>query len=170
MKRIALATVSTIIASTLFARALPAQNYVPGMGGFMAATQMRHTKLWFAGQAGNWALANYELGEIREGFEDAVAYHPVFGGIPVSVLLRRFTTKPLAKLSAVIRDKDSARFKTAFDQLTHACNSCHRAAAHGYIVIRRPSASPFTDQDFSVQSNQGRPEAAPDHGNPNRYQ
>jgi len=152
MKLIALATVSTMIASTLFAHALSAQNYVPGMGEIMAATQMRHTKLWFAGQAGNWPLANYELGEIREGFEDAVTYHPVFRGIPVSALLRRYTTKPLANLSAAIRDKDSARFKTAFDKLTHACNSCHRAAAHGYIVIRRPSASPFTDQDFSVQS------------------
>jgi len=152
MKLIALAALSTIIASTLFVRALPAQNYVPGMGEIMGAQQMRHTKLWFAGQAGNWPLANYELGEIREGFEDAATYHTVFRGIPVSALIRRFTVKPLAKLSAAIRDKDSARFKTAFDQLTHACNSCHRAAAHGYIVIRRPSASPFTDQNFSVQS------------------
>lgn len=152
MKLIALAAVSTIIASTLFVRVLPAQNYVPGMGEIMGAQQMRHTKLWFAGQAGNWPLANYELGEIREGFEDAVAYHPVFKGIPVSVLLRRYTAKPLASLGAAIHAKDSTRFKTAFDQLTHACNSCHRAAAHAYIVIRRPSTSPFTDQDFSIRS------------------
>jgi hypothetical protein len=31
--------------------------YTPGLGEIMTLTQMRHAKLWFAGQAGNWSLA-----------------------------------------------------------------------------------------------------------------
>jgi hypothetical protein len=48
------------------------ENYVPGLGEIMGSTQMRHAKLWFAGKAGNWDLASYELDEIREGMDDAV--------------------------------------------------------------------------------------------------
>lgn len=42
----------------------PAPAYIPGLGEIMAATQMRHAKLWFAGQAGHWPLAAYELDEL----------------------------------------------------------------------------------------------------------
>jgi hypothetical protein len=45
--------------------------YLPGFGEFMSATQMRHAKLWFAGDAQNWDLAAFELDEIKEGLEDA---------------------------------------------------------------------------------------------------
>src|SRR5262249_46301319 len=42
----------------------------PGLGEIMALQQMRHSKLWFAGSAGNWPLAEYELDELKEGFGD----------------------------------------------------------------------------------------------------
>ena len=43
---------------------------VPGLGEIMTLQQLRHIKLWFAGRAGNWPLADYEIGELNEGFED----------------------------------------------------------------------------------------------------
>src|ERR1700733_11347198 len=42
----------------------------PGLGEIMALQQMRHIKLWFAGHAANWPLADYEIGELNEGFDD----------------------------------------------------------------------------------------------------
>jgi hypothetical protein len=36
----------------------------PGLGEIMSANQMRHVKLWFAGEAGNWPLASYEVDEL----------------------------------------------------------------------------------------------------------
>lgn len=129
--------------------ALPAsESYVPGLGEIMGATQMRHSKIWFAGRAGNWELAHYELDEIREGLEDAVKFHPVFKGVPVSAMLDRFTSQPLADLDAAVAAKDSAKFSKAFDSLTGACNACHQAAEKGFIVIKRPGASPFSNQAF----------------------
>ena len=48
----------------------------------MAATQVRHAKLWFAGKNKNWALAAWEVDEIREGLEDATKLHATMTGFP----------------------------------------------------------------------------------------
>lgn len=131
----------------------PSENYMPGMGEIMAATQMRHSKLWFAGKAGNWELASYELDEIEEGLADAVKYHPVFKkDAPVSAMLDKFTTQPLQNIRRAIEAKDSAKFKRSFDSLTSACNACHQAASQGFIVIKRPGILPFSNQDVTVKT------------------
>src|SRR5215470_18061893 len=52
------------------------QAFVPGLGEIMTLTQMRHSKLWFAGQNANWPLAAYEIDELKEGMEDAATFHP----------------------------------------------------------------------------------------------
>jgi hypothetical protein len=152
MNRMSMAVFLFVLSSAVHA-AETAPPYVPGMGEIMGATQMRHSKLWFAGKAGNWALANYELGEIREGLNDAVIYHPVFKeGVPVSKILGKFIFSPLKAIGSAINAKDSAKFGKAFDSLTMACNSCHQAANRGFIVIQRPGVSPYSNQDFSVKS------------------
>jgi hypothetical protein len=53
------------------AAATPTEEpYQPGLGEIMSLQQMRHIKLWFAGNAANWPLADYEIGELGEGFDD----------------------------------------------------------------------------------------------------
>jgi len=129
----------------------PASGYTPGLGEFMAATQMRHTKLWFAGQAGNWRLASYELDELQEGFDDAVRFNPTHKGAPVPVaeLLPRITAGPMRELRKAVADMNRNEFRDAFDTLTAACNTCHRAEDHAFNVITRPTANPYSDQNFS---------------------
>ena len=39
-------------------------------------TQIRHAKLWLAGDVGNWDLADYQIDELKEGLEYAVKYVP----------------------------------------------------------------------------------------------
>ena len=126
------------------------QTYVPGLGEIMTATQMRHSKLWFAGEASNWPLASYELDELKEGFGVAVDYHPMHKGAPISDLLPHMTAAPLAQLDSVIAGGDAADFERAFDALTTACNSCHEAAHFGFNVVTRPTANPFTNQRFET--------------------
>lgn len=46
-----------------------------GLGEIMSLQQMRHTKLWLAGEVGNWDLAAYEVDELGEGFDDVVKFH-----------------------------------------------------------------------------------------------
>ena len=125
-------------------------SYTPGLGELMSANQMRHAKLWFAGQAGNWPLAAYELDELREGFDDVLTYQPHFKGKPIAKLLEPMTEPALAQLEAAIAAKNRARFEAAFDELSHACSSCHRELGYGFIAIQRPTASTFTNQRFDA--------------------
>jgi len=40
------------------------------IGDVMGFQQQRHLKLWFAGRAGNWPLAEYEIDKLKDGFAD----------------------------------------------------------------------------------------------------
>jgi hypothetical protein len=124
------------------------EAYVPGLGEIMSLQQMRHAKLWLAGSHANWALADYELDELREGFDDASKLHPAHEGVPVAALIARLTPAPLEAVDKAIKGKSAAVFRKSFDSLTAACNTCHRAANHGFIQIRRPSGSEFGNQKF----------------------
>lgn len=124
------------------------ESYVPGLGDFMGQIQLRHAKLWFAGKAGNWQLASYELDEIKEAFEDVAKYHPNFRGHPIAKMIGGITDEPTAQLEKAMNARDSVRFAKAFDSLSNACTSCHKATEHGFIEIQRPSAPPLTNQRF----------------------
>jgi hypothetical protein len=126
-------------------------RYVPGLGEIMSLTQMRHIKLWFAGEAGNWPLAAYELDELQEGFDDAARLNPTHDGVPIAVLVRDLTTEPLQQLSTAISAEDPVAFAAAFDSLSAVCNECHRAARHAFNVVQRPTSNPYSDQVFDVR-------------------
>jgi hypothetical protein len=129
--------------------AATAAAYVPGLGEIMSLQQIRHAKLWYAGARGNWALANYELDELREGFDDASRLHPTHENVPVEALLARLTPAPLEALGKAIRGKSPAEFRRSFDGLTAVCNTCHQAANHGFIRIRRPAGPAYGNQEFA---------------------
>src|SRR6202790_4829398 len=115
MKRI-VATAMALTASVLFAAAQPAKDsYAPGLGEFMTATQLRHAKLWFAGKSNNWALAAYEVDEIKEGLEDAAKYHANNDGVPVAELIKAIIDPRLEQLEKAIEGKSSTQFAAAFD-------------------------------------------------------
>ena len=129
------------------------EAYVPGLGEFMSATQVRHAKLWFSGDAKNWELAAFELDEIKEGLEDAGKLHPSHGDIPVPEMIKANLDAPLTALAKAIEGKDRNEFRRAFDTLTAGCNACHTAAGHAFIRIERPTRLPVSNQDFAPAGN-----------------
>lgn len=118
--------------------------YRPPLGDMMSAIQARHIKLWFAGKFGNWDLAAYEVGEIRASLENAAN---LYRGIPAELVTN--TADPIEAIRDGIEAKDSAKFAKAYGDLTAACNACHSGIGRGFIVIRVPTISPFTDQSFA---------------------
>jgi hypothetical protein len=122
----------------------PPQAYVPRLGDIMGATQLRHLKLWYAGKEKNWGLAEYELGQIKESFQDAMTLYP---GLPAADMTSM--AEPASRIGNAMRAKDSAAFARAFGELTAACNACHQAQGYGSIRIRTPTGSPFTNQTFA---------------------
>jgi hypothetical protein len=149
MKRI-IFIAAIIVSSAVLAAAQPAKEpYQPGLGEFMTATQLRHAKLWFAGKNNNWALAAYEIDEIKEGLEDAAKYHANNDGVPVAELIKAIIDPRLEQLEKAIEGKSSTQFAAAFDELTNGCNSCHAKAGKPFIRIQRPTTPPVSNQNFA---------------------
>jgi len=122
----------------------PDEPYQPGLGEIMSLQQMRHIKLWFAGHAGNWSLADYEIGELKDGFENV---QKLLGGD----IVERHVGAPLAAIEKAIDAKDRAAFEADFDKLSAGCNACHHTLDHAFIVIQRPTLLPYSDQSFAPQ-------------------
>lgn len=120
------------------------EPYQPGLGEIMALQQMRHIKLWFAGSGGNWRLADYEIGELEEGFE-------AVGKMLGTDIIAQHVGAAIAALHKAIDAKDRSGFIGAFGKLNAGCNACHRALDHGFISIQTPAALPYSDQVFAPQ-------------------
>lgn len=114
------------------------------LSAIMAQQQMHHIKLWFAGDAGNWALADYEIDALKDGFDDV-------SKLVGEDLVGQHVGGAVSALKKSIDAKDHAAFVAAFDRLSAGCNACHRTLDHAFIVIKRPSLSPYSDQNFSPQ-------------------
>ena len=120
------------------------EQFVPRLGDIMNAVQSRHMKLWFAGKALNWELAAYELLQLKAGVVEAAV---LYEGIPVTNVTTM--TKPIQSVSDAIQAKDSRRFAKAVGELTDGCNACHQSMGRGFIAIRMPTVSPFSNQSFA---------------------
>ena len=127
------------------------ETYVPGLGEMMSLQQMRHTKLWFAGTAENWELAEYEVDELAEGFDDVVKFHPTHKDAPVAPkdAIPRMVTEPLKELRAAVEKKDSRAFVQAYDALTASCNNCHQAMNFSFNAVQTPTMNPYSNQAFT---------------------
>ncbi len=123
--------------------------YSPGLAEIMIATQIRHAKLWLAGDAGNWELADYEIDELKEGLEDIVKYFPTYKDMPVGKMIEATAMPPIAEVESAVKARNRAKFISAFDKLTAACNTCHQSANRPFIVVQRPTGSAFPNQSFA---------------------
>ena len=133
--------------TTLFAE--PRQGPSPAssqlsLGNLMTLIQARHIKLWYAGQAKNWPLVEYEVNHVGADLTDAAMLYRM---IPVDLVTA--TDGPLAVMREATKSGDMAKFHAGYTALTTACNSCHQAGSVGFIRILTPAASPFADQDLT---------------------
>src|SRR6185312_9562105 len=78
------------------------RTYVPGLEQFMNVILIEHNKLWFAAKARNWALAGYELGEIKEIMGDVQDFVPTFKNLPLADMVDAVITKEVVALEKSI--------------------------------------------------------------------
>ncbi len=156
MKKLAVActtaiacTLSLHLAGDAGAESAATKVYSPGVADIMIATQVRHAKLWLAGDARNWELADYQIDELKEGLEDIVKYFPVYKDMPVGQMIEATAMAPISEVEAAVKARDRAKFIGAFDKLTAACNTCHQSSNRPFIVIQRPTGSAFPNQSFA---------------------
>jgi len=82
------------------------------------AGRMGH--VWFAGEAANWDLAQYQLTEMREIQEVGETTRPAR-----AAALKSFESSFLDPLEDQIKAKDKAQFESAYRSAIQGCNSCH---------------------------------------------
>ena len=143
--------VAITLATPLFAEDQSAERsqrpYLPTLADIMGVTQLRHFKLWYAGEVDNWDLAKYELGQIQTSIDDAPRHFPNIPAADMTIM-----REPVQEIGEAIEAKSRTKFVKAFEKVTSACNSCHTSANVGFIVIRVPRTSPMMTSPFSDQS------------------
>lgn len=121
--------------------------YRPELGEQMLILQIRHARLWFAGEAENWNLATYEVQELKEAFDAVAEYNPDDANLQplrLADVLPAMTRGPIADLRKAVDSKNKAAFEKAFDGLSAACTGCHHVAGNDMLVIQRPK-TPLLD-------------------------
>jgi hypothetical protein len=147
--RLLLPLLAVLFPAAISDAAAQLKPYSPSLGDLMTMTvQPRHTKLGLAGREANWRYADYELHELKEAFDRAAKTWPKWRTYSIPEMMASVTKEPMAALDRAIKAGDPSRFAAAYEQLTTACNTCHRSAERGVIVIQSPTGAAFPDQDF----------------------
>lgn len=114
------------------------------LADLMSLAQDRHLKLWHAGKANHYALVIYEANKLSDSLYRAAS---LYSNIPVPLV--KAADEALIRLSASAEKHNGAEFQNAFRDLTRACNDCHQAAGIAFVKIKTPTASTFSNQDFT---------------------
>jgi len=128
------------------------KDATPGLGEYMTTIQLHAGKLWYAVNAANWDLANYELDELKETMEAAKTLNAEKNGVKISNVLDAVLQSQIAQLGEAIKLKGKAEFQRAYDATLSACNGCHGEAGVKFIQIVRPSAPPVTNQRWESEA------------------
>lgn len=153
MKRAAAAAIAVLLAvaglggaaggePTPFARspATPTWSQM-SLGNLMLLIQSRHAKIWHAGRAQDWALAEYELDHVSD---DLTAAAMLYREIPTELVTG--VHRIIQRMKEAAKRSDPSGFQTAFSDLTGACNACHAAGGVAFIRIQTPTSMPFSNQ------------------------
>lgn len=117
----------------------------------MGHMQRYMNKLWFAGKATNWELADFYTHELEETMEVLIHGEIEEDGHNISVLIETMAIPSLESLEDVLKNKDSGSFEGEYLGLVNACNSCHQVTEHAFLKIQEPSSPAFTNQVYEVE-------------------
>jgi hypothetical protein len=124
-------------------------DYHPSFGDLMTfAVQPRHIKLGISGHARNWTYAAYEASELRNAFNRTARAIPTYRQQALAEMFGSAILPSMDKLDVAIKAKNGPAFDAAYREVTMGCNNCHAGLEHAFVVIREPSASPYSDQDL----------------------
>jgi hypothetical protein len=103
-----------------------------------------------AALAGRFELAEFEVGEIQESFEDDVprAQLPKEGPTAhIPSVAKAFAATNLPELKNAAHSKDGKAFTDAFARAADACNGCHLASEKAFIQVPRAPGKPVPNLD-----------------------
>ncbi|RME42101.1 MAG: cytochrome c, partial [Chloroflexi bacterium] len=134
-------------------RSLALWNIQPGLGTVMQEYGYRYALAWYAAQAGNWGMAQYQLKEATEIQEVGETTRP-----GKADLLKNFEHTYLDPLFGAVKAQDKAAFESAYKAAIDGCNACHQGTGHPYVRVQMP---PVVPADFlNLEAGAEAPAAA----------
>ena len=107
----------------------------------MADLQRYADKLWRAGQAGNWDLAEFYRAKLAQSTNALVEASAITNGFPVGKTAAAMLVPAISALGKPISSHDATGFQAAYPRLVTTCNTCHQASGHPYLRIATPEPS-----------------------------
>lgn len=119
----------------------------PELGQQMLELQIRHNRLWWAGEAGNWNLAYYMVSELGEALRDIEATNgdaPELQPQKLSEVMPRIMNPAIQTVQQALAQRKKVAFRQAYDKLSAACTACHKEAGVDFLQLQRPK-TPLLD-------------------------
>ncbi len=125
------------------------KDLVPDQAHIMADVGEHFTNLWFAGEAENWPLADFYLGETKSHLRWAVRRIPIRKDnagrdINLGNILEAIENSQLTQLKQAIERKEKPAFEAVYKETLSMCYACHKAVDKPYLrpqVPTRPEAN-----------------------------
>lgn len=121
----------------------------PGLGEIMSGIQVHAAKLYYAGQARNWPLAEFEAGEIEEALAAVPVVRPKDNEVPLGAVIEAFKNSQWAALKDALARQDLTAFNKSYGDMVTICNACHQATGRPFIVMTVPTAPPVPNQQWA---------------------
>ena len=123
------------------------RGVAPSASVAMADVGFHWSNLWFAGQAGNWPLANYYFSEARNHIRWLIRINPMPKGptgdlVDLQGIFDGLDTTTFKNVKDVIDKKDGARFEAVYRQSLEGCYSCHKSVGRAYLRPQVPATVP----------------------------
>ncbi|MFO0758889.1 MAG: hypothetical protein U0359_20520 [Byssovorax sp.] len=115
-----------------------AEEQGPHYGAVMVELGHRFEVAGKAMNANRFELAEFEVGEIEEIFEDDLPHAAPpreIKGVNLKGLAEAFAKTNLPELQKATKDRDKAAFAKAFSNAAEVCNGCHKSTGHTFIEI-----------------------------------
>jgi len=124
-------------------------DFKPGLDDLMTMLiQPRHIRLYYAAQAENWKLAEFQASELRGGLARIGRTIPNYRNVNVDTAVASIFADRMTAVDTAIKAHDLKAFTTAFSEMTEACNDCHTGLEHPFLKIKVPEPGGFPNQDF----------------------
>jgi hypothetical protein len=119
----------------------------PGMDRLMAEVGPRAHRLYYAGKAGNWRLADYFFRSLVKQLRLCATSRPKYDADMTAYL-----DEDCAPVREAIRTHDAAAFESSYQRMIDRANHYHEVFGKPYIKWVTPS-SPPEDLDLTAGAN-----------------
>jgi cytochrome c553 len=120
------------------------------LGAKMHELGRRFAAVWFAGEAGNTRMVDYQLHEMEEVISEIKEADPTEHGINVADQLDARILGQLETLETSV-GSDKAKFKKTYRSVMKQCTSCHADTEHGFINVKIPEYNPYPNLEMKPQ-------------------